>query len=226
MKTGDLLWDYQRLCLARPPASYSPNSIVCCTAISLWGYALTCKMRLPAVADTVEEARYQARKNGRSHIVATDIRNALLDTKFLQVKRCNRCSKLPRGDYRAKPVSARVRGSLQICNAAAMALYHRCRRALRLPSYRRENKVPVAAETVPSRPKFARDTTTTTDGYMPEMIKQCGLRDDGSVLTDFDVIGMDEGRWYPRHVERCLEVIRRVALRLLRRELLATANPG
>jgi hypothetical protein len=43
------------------------------------GYALTCKMRLPAVAATVEEARYQARKAGRSHIVATDIRTALLD---------------------------------------------------------------------------------------------------------------------------------------------------
>jgi hypothetical protein len=43
------------------------------------GYALTCKMRLPAVTRTVEEARYQARGAGRSHIVATDIRTALLD---------------------------------------------------------------------------------------------------------------------------------------------------
>jgi hypothetical protein len=43
------------------------------------GYALTCKMRLPAVATTVEEARYQARKANRSHIVAMDIRTALLD---------------------------------------------------------------------------------------------------------------------------------------------------
>ncbi len=43
------------------------------------GYALTCKMRLPAIAATVEEARYQARKAGRSHLVATDIRTALLD---------------------------------------------------------------------------------------------------------------------------------------------------
>jgi hypothetical protein len=43
------------------------------------GYALTCKMRLPAVVATVEEARYQARKAGRSHIIATDIRTALLD---------------------------------------------------------------------------------------------------------------------------------------------------
>jgi hypothetical protein len=43
------------------------------------GYALTCKMRLPAVAATVEEARFQARKAGRSQVVATDIRTALLD---------------------------------------------------------------------------------------------------------------------------------------------------
>src|SRR5216684_6415639 len=43
------------------------------------GYALTCKMRLPAVANTVEEARYQARKHGRSNVLATDIRTALLD---------------------------------------------------------------------------------------------------------------------------------------------------
>ena len=43
------------------------------------GYALTSKMRLPAVAATVEEARYQARRNGRSRVGATDIRTALLD---------------------------------------------------------------------------------------------------------------------------------------------------
>jgi hypothetical protein len=43
------------------------------------GYALTCKMRLPAIANTVEEARYQARKHGRSNVLATDVRTALLD---------------------------------------------------------------------------------------------------------------------------------------------------
>jgi hypothetical protein len=43
------------------------------------GYALTSKMRLPAVAATVEEARFQARKNGRSQVVAMDIRTALFD---------------------------------------------------------------------------------------------------------------------------------------------------
>lgn len=36
-----------------------------------------------------------------------------------------------------------------------------------------------------------------TDGFIPDMIRQYGLRDDGSVLTDFDLIEMDEGRWYP-----------------------------
>jgi hypothetical protein len=43
------------------------------------GYALTCKLRLPAVANTVEEARYQARKHNRSRLLATDIQAALLD---------------------------------------------------------------------------------------------------------------------------------------------------
>jgi hypothetical protein len=36
-------------------------------------------MRLPAIANTVEEARYQARRHGRSHIVVTDIRDAILN---------------------------------------------------------------------------------------------------------------------------------------------------
>ena len=27
--------------------------------------------------------------------------------------------------------------------------------------------------------------------------KNYGLKDDGSVITDFDLIEMDEGRWYP-----------------------------
>jgi hypothetical protein len=43
------------------------------------GYALTCKMRLPAVTATVEEARHQARRAGRSHMIATDFHTALLD---------------------------------------------------------------------------------------------------------------------------------------------------
>ena len=36
-----------------------------------------------------------------------------------------------------------------------------------------------------------------TDGFIPEMIKKYGFKDDGTVLTDFDIIEMDEGRWYP-----------------------------
>jgi hypothetical protein len=36
-----------------------------------------------------------------------------------------------------------------------------------------------------------------TDGFIPDMIKSYGLKDDGSVITDFDLIEKDEGRWYP-----------------------------
>ena len=36
-----------------------------------------------------------------------------------------------------------------------------------------------------------------SDGYIPDMIRQYGVPDDGRVLTDFDLIEMDEGRWYP-----------------------------
>jgi hypothetical protein len=36
-----------------------------------------------------------------------------------------------------------------------------------------------------------------SDGFLAEMIKRIGLRDDGSVLTYFDLIEMDEGRWHP-----------------------------
>jgi hypothetical protein len=43
------------------------------------GYALTCKMQLPAVANTISEARHQARAHARISIAATDIRAALLD---------------------------------------------------------------------------------------------------------------------------------------------------
>jgi len=43
------------------------------------GYALTCKVQLPALANTVEEARYQARRHGRTKVLATDVRTALLE---------------------------------------------------------------------------------------------------------------------------------------------------
>lgn len=36
-----------------------------------------------------------------------------------------------------------------------------------------------------------------SESFIPEMIKQYGLKDDGSVQTDFDLIEMDEGRWDP-----------------------------
>jgi hypothetical protein len=36
-----------------------------------------------------------------------------------------------------------------------------------------------------------------SDSYIPEMIKEYGLKDNGTILTDFDLIEMDEGRWYP-----------------------------
>jgi hypothetical protein len=36
-----------------------------------------------------------------------------------------------------------------------------------------------------------------TDTFIPELIKEHGLPDDGSMQTDFDLIEMDEGRWSP-----------------------------
>ena len=40
------------------------------------GCGLTCKMRLPGVADTIEEARYQARQSGRSTVAGVDIQKS------------------------------------------------------------------------------------------------------------------------------------------------------
>ena len=36
-----------------------------------------------------------------------------------------------------------------------------------------------------------------TDGFIPDAIKKYGLKNDGRVMTDFDLIEIDEGRWYP-----------------------------
>ena len=36
-----------------------------------------------------------------------------------------------------------------------------------------------------------------TAEFIPAMIKDYGLPDDGRIITDFDAIEMDEGRWYP-----------------------------
>jgi hypothetical protein len=70
-----------------PPISFYPKPNICnslessSTDTTMSGRkestVLTSKMRLPAVAGTVEEARYQAGTARRSHIVATDIRTAL-----------------------------------------------------------------------------------------------------------------------------------------------------
>ena len=46
------------------------------------GYALTAKLRLPAVADTIEEARHQARRGEREQICAKDIQKALLEYRI------------------------------------------------------------------------------------------------------------------------------------------------
>jgi gluconokinase len=36
-----------------------------------------------------------------------------------------------------------------------------------------------------------------TDGFIPDMIRQYGLPANGTILTDFDLIETDEGRWTP-----------------------------
>ncbi len=36
-----------------------------------------------------------------------------------------------------------------------------------------------------------------TDEFIPESIRAYGLPDDGTTVTDFDLIEKDEGRWYP-----------------------------
>jgi hypothetical protein len=36
-----------------------------------------------------------------------------------------------------------------------------------------------------------------TDEFIPQMIQEYGVPDDGRVITDFDLIEVDEGRWYP-----------------------------
>jgi ABC-type dipeptide/oligopeptide/nickel transport system ATPase component len=46
------------------------------------GYALTCKMPIAAVSDTIMEARYQARKNNRGYIASVDLRSALLNYRI------------------------------------------------------------------------------------------------------------------------------------------------
>jgi hypothetical protein len=84
------------------------------------GYALTCKMRLPAITNTVEEARYQARRHGRSQILATDIRAAILDYQ-IPSDEAVRESFQP-NEKRQEPATQAVGGSF------ATILQHRCTR--------------------------------------------------------------------------------------------------
>ena len=88
------------------------------------GYALTCKMRLPAVAATVEEARFQARKANRSHIVATDIRAALLDYQIPSDEALQNAFQLDRASNGSMTVrESRVQSFLQRrCNGVATRL--------------------------------------------------------------------------------------------------------
>lgn len=46
------------------------------------GYALTCKMPIAAVSDTIVEARCQARRGGRTRITAGNLRSALLNYRI------------------------------------------------------------------------------------------------------------------------------------------------
>ncbi len=36
-----------------------------------------------------------------------------------------------------------------------------------------------------------------TDAFIPSTVREYGFQDDGSLLTDFDIIERDEGRWHP-----------------------------
>jgi hypothetical protein len=90
------------------------------------GYALTCKMRLPAVANTIEEARYQARKHKRSQILAPDIRAALLDYRIPSDEALQQAFENPRGRDGSRPSGEpllRPRSDLRSrCNRVANVL--------------------------------------------------------------------------------------------------------
>jgi hypothetical protein len=90
------------------------------------GYALTCKMRLPAIAATVDEARYQARKHGRPFILAADLRSALLDYQIPSDKALQQAFETPgkpRTSSAAEQSQLRPSPNLQSrCNGVANAL--------------------------------------------------------------------------------------------------------
>lgn len=83
------------------------------------GYALTCKMSLPAISDTIEEARYQARKNGRTQIAARDLRNALLDFRIPSDAALQRAFEKP--EKRRTTIYSRLEAPIE-----AAFLQHRC----------------------------------------------------------------------------------------------------
>lgn len=95
------------------------------------GYALTCKMRLPAVASTVEEARYQVRKAGREQIVATDIRTALLNYQIPSDEALQQVFERPTSCSGNSGVVRDLRSgaganSQSRCNEVATAMQYRC----------------------------------------------------------------------------------------------------
>lgn len=88
------------------------------------GYALTSKMRLAAVADTITETRYQARRHGRSQILASDIRAALLDYQIPSDEALQSAFQSDRPSVRpAVTVQSSIEPILQHrCNGIATAL--------------------------------------------------------------------------------------------------------
>jgi energy-coupling factor transporter ATP-binding protein EcfA2 len=88
------------------------------------GYALTSKMRLAAVADTITETRYQARRHGGSQILASDIRAALLDYQIPSDEALQSAFQSDRPSVRpAVTVQSSIEPILQHrCNGIATAL--------------------------------------------------------------------------------------------------------
>ena len=87
---------------------------------------ITREMCLSAVADTVKEARYQARRNGRSRVVATDIRTALLDYQIPSDEAIRNAFATPErrlpGQARVDPDSTVTSDLQRRCNGVAARL--------------------------------------------------------------------------------------------------------
>jgi hypothetical protein len=89
------------------------------------GYSLTRTMRLPAVANTVEEARYQARQHGRCHVSATDLRSALLDYQIPSDAALRTAFERPTKRRKSASLSDSAGGLQLPCNAFAAGLQNR-----------------------------------------------------------------------------------------------------